>query len=568
MLHLLFKKHFKSITFSGIKKLNNNIYKILRPNYVFLNLCHQYHFETKKSLTPKMKLFSGAQIYEADKLTIERQEITSTELMERAGTQIFNWMHLRMQGAQVPIRIFCGIGNNGGDGLVLARHLILDGYNVYVYIVNYSNKRSKDFLVNYDRIKNVTKDWPVLLDSEDDFPEISPDDIIVDAVFGIGLNREVVDWVKKLFQHFKESKAFTLSVDIPSGLQTDAVPKEENGVVWANYTLSFASPKLVFFLPETAKYTQQWEILDIGLDTAYLYGTTTEADLIGKNEVLTMYMPREKFSHKGSYGHSLIIGGSYGKIGAAILASKAALSAGSGLVTSYIPKCGYTSMQSSFPEGMVITDADEHKLTHIAFNIAPNAIGLGVGVGTNSQTVEAFAAFVKSNKVPLVVDADGINILSENKQLIELLPKDSVLTPHPGELKRLIGDWKDDFDKLKKVKSFSKEHQLIIVIKGANTITVYHDKLYINTTGNPGMATAGSGDVLTGIIVGLISQGYNPLIATVFGVYLHGRSADIAVEDYGYQSLIASHIIEYLGPAFLDLFKQPENIPTEENSSE
>ncbi|MBU3823117.1 NAD(P)H-hydrate dehydratase [Flavobacteriaceae bacterium XHP0103] len=515
-----------------------------------------------------MKIFSKEQIYEADKLTVERQEISSAELMERAGTQIFNWMHLRMQGAQVPIHIFCGIGNNGGDGLVLGRQLILDGYNVYVYIVNYSDKRSKDFLVNYDRIKNVTKDWPVLLDSENDFPEINPDDIIVDAVFGIGLNRPVADWVKSLFQHFKESKAFTLSIDIPSGLQTDVVPKDENGVVWANYTLSFATPKLVFFLPDTSKYTQQWEVLDIGLDNDFLFTTTTEADLIGKNEVLTMYMPREKFSHKGNYGHSLIVGGSYGKIGAVVLASKAALSAGAGLVTAYIPKCGYTVLQSAVPEAMVITDVKEEIISNVEFNIQPNVIGFGVGVGTVGKTVEAFERFLKTNTLPLVIDADGLNILAENKALMKLLPKDSVLTPHPKELERLIGAWKDDFDKLEKAKAFSKKYQLVLVIKGANTMTLYQDKLYINTTGNPGMATAGSGDVLTGIIVGLISQGYNPLIATVFGVYLHGKSADIAIEDYGYQSLLASHIIEYLGAAYLDLFKQPENVQEKAKNAE
>src|SRR5690606_1351152 len=197
-----------------------------------------------------MKIFSAEQIYQADKLTIERQNISSTDLMEHAGTQVFNWMHLRMQGIQVPIHIFCGIGNNGGDGLVLARHLILDGYNVNIYIVNYSDKRSKDFLINYDNIKNITKKWPTILSDAENLPLIKPDYSIVDAVFGIGLNRPIDDWVKTLFQHFKASKAFTLSIDIPSGLRTDKVPKNENDAVWAAYTLSFASPKLVFFLPE------------------------------------------------------------------------------------------------------------------------------------------------------------------------------------------------------------------------------------------------------------------------------------------------------------------------------
>ncbi len=505
-----------------------------------------------------MKLFSKEQIYQGDKLTAERQKISSTDLMERAGMQIFNWIHMRMQGAQVPIHIFCGIGNNGGDGLVLARHLILDGYHVKTYVVNCSDKRSKDFLINYDRIKNVTKDWPTLLNCTEDFPEINQDDIIVDAVFGIGLNRPVDDWVKSLFMHFRSTKAFTLAIDIPSGLSTDKVPEDEDAVVWAGYTLSFASPKLVFFLPDTAKHTIQWEVLDIGLDQEFLFETNTEVDLIGKHEVLPLYMPREKFSHKGQFGHSLIIGGSYGKIGAVILASRAALSAGSGLITTYIPKCGYVPLQASFPETMVVTDTNEEIITDIKFNIEPTVIGIGMGMGTHTKTISAFEAFLKNNKVPLVIDADGINILSKKKSLLKLLPEQSILTPHPKELERLIGTWKDDFDKLKKVKAFSKKYTCIVVIKGANTITVSNDKLYVNTTGNPGLSTAGSGDVLTGIITGLISQGYKPMEATVFGVYLHGRSADIAVEYFGYQSLIASHIIDYLGEAFIDLFKQPE----------
>ncbi|MFS4481866.1 NAD(P)H-hydrate dehydratase [Hyunsoonleella sp. 2307UL5-6] len=515
-----------------------------------------------------MKIFSKAQIYSGDALTAERQNITSTELMERAGTQIFNWMHMRMQGAQVPIHVFCGIGNNGGDGLVLARHLITHGYNVYTYIINYSDKRSKDFLINYDRIKNTTKKWPTLLKCTEDFPEIHANDIIVDAVFGIGLNRPVDNWVKKLFQHFKVSKAFTMSVDIPSGLYTDKPVEDKEAVVYAGFTLSFASPKLVFFLPETAKYTVQWEILDIGLDPEYLYTTETEAELIGKHEVLPNYMPREKFSHKGQFGHALIIGGSYGKIGAVTLASRAALSVGAGLVSAYVPKCGYVPLQASFPEAMVITDPNEEKITTINFEIEPTVIGFGIGVGTDAKTVTAFEAFLKTNKLPLVIDADGLNILAKKKALLKLLPEFSVLTPHPKELERLVGAWKDDFEKLKKAKAFSKKYSIILVIKGANTITVFNEKLFVNTTGNPGLATAGSGDVLTGIVTGLISQGYHHSVAAIFGVYLHGKSADIAVEDFGYQSLIASHVIEYLGEAFIDLFKQPEQPPQQQDTEQ
>lgn len=514
-----------------------------------------------------MKILSKEQIYEGDKLTAERQNISSTELMERAGIQIFNWMHMRMQGAQVPIHVFCGIGNNGGDGLVLARHLITHGYNVTTYVVNYSDKRSKDFLINYDRIKTVSKDWPILMTSEEQFPEIHRDDIIVDAVFGIGLNREPADWVKSLFVHFRNTKAFTLAIDIPSGLYPDKMFEDENGVVHANYTLSFQTPKLVFFLPSTGKFTIQWEVLDIGIDPQYLFETQTQVELIGKHEVLPIYKPREKFSHKGTFGHSLIIGGSYGKIGSVSLASRAALQIGSGLVTAYVPKCGYNILQTTLPEVMVETGTAEKELTSIKPKAEVNAIGVGVGLGTSTKTVAAFETFLKANKLPLVIDADALNILAKKKSLLDLLPESSVLTPHPKELERLVGKWKDDFDKLKKAQALSKKHRVFVVIKGANSITVFGDKLYVNTTGNPGMATAGTGDVLTGVITGLIAQGYDPLAASIFGVYLHGKSGDIAMQSLGYQSLTASDVINCLSDAYLDLFKQPEQ-PQQEQAEE
>lgn len=506
-----------------------------------------------------MKIFTANQIYEADKLTVKKQGITSGELMERAALQIFNWLHLRMQGAQTKIHVFCGIGNNGGDGLVLARHLQEHGYNLEIYVVNYSTKRSKDFLTNLERLKE-RKVWPEFLEAASDLPQIGREAIIVDAIFGIGLNRAPDSWVIKLFDHLNESGALILSVDIPSGLATDKVPKNENEVIKANYTLSFQVPKLVFFLPETGIYTEQWEVLDIGLDQEFLMQTETDFELIGKNEVLPIYVPREKYSHKGSNGHALIIGGSYGKIGAVHLAAKACLHAGSGLVTAYLPKCGYIPLQSSLPEVMVVTDIADNNISKIDFPISPTVIGVGIGIGQENVTVKAFADFLEKNETPLVVDADGLNILSANKQLLKKLPPQTVLTPHPKELERLIGKWKDDFDKLNKAKAFSKEQNCVLVIKGAHTITIYDEKGYVNTTGNPGMGTGGTGDVLTGIITGLIAQGYDPLQAAVFGVYLHGRAGDIAVNSTGYQALTASGVIDGIGPAFLDLFATPEKL--------
>ncbi|PTX62719.1 hydroxyethylthiazole kinase-like uncharacterized protein yjeF/hydroxyethylthiazole kinase-like uncharacterized protein yjeF [Kordia periserrulae] len=504
-----------------------------------------------------MKIYSAAQIYEAINQTIEKNQITSNDLMEFAGTQIFNWFHTRMQGAQVPIHIYCGIGNNGGCGLVLGRQLLHHGYNVHIYIVNFSTKRTKDFLINYDRIKEF-KVWPRLLNSGEEFPEMHRDDIIVDAIFGIGLNRETSDWVKDVIKYINASEAYTVSLDVPSGLYPDHGPEDKEAVIESNYTLTSQAPKLSFFLPETGIYMQQWEAIDIGLDQEYLRTTETEVQLIDKFEVLPLYIPREKYVHKGSYGHSLIIGGSHGKIGAVTLASSACLRVGAGLVTAYIPACGYQIVQTSLPEAMVLCDANEKHISDISFEIEPKAIGIGVGLGTEKMTVKALEGFLKQNTHPLVVDADALNMLAANPKLLKLIPKHAIFTPHPKELERLIGAWEDDFGKLAKAKAFAKKYNIIIIIKGAHTITIYDSYVYINNTGNPGMATAGSGDVLTGMLTGLLSQGYEPLKAALFGVYLHGKAGDIALSGLGYQALIASDIVDFIGDAYLDLFKQPE----------
>jgi len=514
-----------------------------------------------------MKLFNAKQLYAADKFTIEKQQISSNELMERAAVQIFNWLHLRMNGAQVKIHLFCGIGNNGGDGIALARHLQEHGYNIEVNVVNYSEKRSKDFLINLDRLKD-RKIWPNFLESDCEFPGIGKDDIIVDAIFGIGLNRNPDAWVKKLFEHLNASGAFILSIDIPSGVFVDVAVKDPQAVVQANHVLSIQSPKLVFFLPETGIYSNQWEVLDIGLDSDFLADTATEYEIIGKNEVLPLYKSRDKFSHKGTYGHSLIIGGSYGKIGAVTLAANASLSTGCGLVTANVPECGYIPLQTALPEAMVITDTNERYISKIEYGIKPDAIGVGIGLGMATATIKAFSSFLSKVKTPLVIDADAINILAANKKLLKDIPSRSILTPHPKELERLIGVWKDDFDKLEKTKEFSRKYDVVIVIKGAHSITVYDDHGYINSTGNPGMATAGSGDVLTGILTGLIAQGYDSLNATIFGVYIHGRAADMAIEQTGYQALTASKIIDAIGMAYLDLFKLPEPPESETNNAD
>ncbi len=505
-----------------------------------------------------MKIFSAAQMRAADTATIQNNEITSLDLMEHASTQIFNLIHQRLQGAPLPIHVFCGLGNNGGDGLVIARLLSEHGYTVHTYIVNFSENRSKDFLTNYDRLKAISKEWPTQIKCEDDFPQIKSDDLVIDAIFGIGLNRPMTPWVTKLIKHINAARSFTLAVDIPSGLYADRSPDDPQGVIYASITITFQVPKLVFFLAETGQYTQDLEVIDIGLDRTYLQQTPGIAELMAKNEVLPIYKPRHKFAHKGHYGHALIIGGSYGKIGCVTLATEAALRTGSGLATAYVPECAYEILQTALPEAMLITDDADDYITDIEHDIQPTAIGIGIGLGTHKKTKIAFESFLRENKTPLVIDADGINILAMHQELLTLLPENTILTPHSKELERLIGSWNSDFEKLTKAKEFVQKTGIILVIKGANTVILYKDQTYINTTGNPGMATAGSGDVLTGMIVGLMCQGYNPLEAAIFGVYLHGSAGDIAIHEDGYQALLARDIISHIGKSFLELFKTPQ----------
>ncbi|MCM5663447.1 NAD(P)H-hydrate dehydratase [Galbibacter mesophilus] len=502
-----------------------------------------------------MKIFSIEQIRLADKLTIERQHITSDALMERAGVAIFNWIKQQLPTKEVKINIFCGIGNNGGDGLVVARHLLEQGYNIEVYVVNFSDKRSKDFLLNFDRIKEL-KLWPKLLSQDTEIPNISSQDVVIDAIFGIGLNRPADDWVANLINEINTSGAFVLSVDIPSGLYMDKVPSEKDAVIEADFTLTFQLPKLIFLLPETGKYTRYWDILDIGQDPKFLEEEESNMVYVDKKDVLSFYKSRSRFSHKGTYGHALVIGGSHGKVGAVLMSSEAALHAGAGLVTAFVPECGYQTLQTAFPEAMVLTDEEENFVTKIDYDIEPSAIGIGPGMGTHEKTVKAISNFLRKNKKPMVIDADALNIIAENNDLLTYLNGKAILTPHPKELERLIGKWNDDFEKLEMVKSFSKDYNLVMVVKDAYTAVVYGDQLFFNSTGNPGMATGGSGDVLTGIITGLVAQKYSLLQAAILGVYIHGRAGDLAVMRSGVEALTATDIIDFTGDAFLDLHKK------------
>ena len=339
----------------------------------------------------------------------------------------------------------------------------------------------------------------------------------------------------------------------------DRSPEEGDVIIKPRFTLSFQAPKLAFFLPMTGPHAGMWDVLDIGLDPEYLAKTPTDVELIGKQEIQQMYRPRPEYSHKNMFGHSLIIGGSYGKMGSVILAAKAAMRSGSGQVTGYVPQFGVPVLQSAAPEIMAETDNFNGKvLEEIDFQTKATAIGIGPGMGTDAKTVAAFEKFLKAQKGPIVIDAGAITILGEHPELLADVPSLSILTPDYGELFGLIGEWKDDFDRIEKTAKLAKKHDVIIVMKGANTITTYDMRLYINNSGNPGLSTAGTGDVLTGIITGLLAQGYHPMEAALMGIYFHGTAADIAINQYGIESLIASDVIQFLGRAYVDLFAKPE----------
>jgi NAD(P)H-hydrate epimerase len=509
-----------------------------------------------------LKILSATQLAAADISTMDKQQITSNELMERVATLVFERLHQRLNSAPVSIKIFCGIGKNGGDGLAIARQLIEHGYPVKVFITNCSKTRDKDFLVNYDRIKKVAKDWPLLINSKDEFPEVTPKDIVIDAIFGTGVNRPVTGWMADLFTYLNSVPAFTVAIDMPSGLMANQSQNGGDPIVKADHTFTFQTPKLAFFLPHTGGLVGTYEVINIGLDPEYIMNAQPVAQLISREAAQNMYRLRNKFVHKGDMGHVLCVGGSYGKMGAIALTSGAAINAGAGKVTAYIPSHGNMILQTTHSEVMTVTGKGKHKLTDFKVNIKDYTLCIGPGMGLGFDSSSAFAKALSLQSSPIIIDADGLNILAAHPEWIKKVPKNSILTPHDGELERLVGSWNTDYEKIELAKNFSLEHDVILVLKGAHTITIAGKNIYINDSGNPGMATAGSGDVLSGIIAAFVAQGYDTIIAAVFAVYIHGASGDLAAQTYAHEGLKASIISNFIGPAILQLFRSETSSTT------
>lgn len=388
--------------------------------------------------------------------------------------------------------------------------------------------------------------------SKADFQAIDEDDILVDAIFGSGLTRPVSGFIGETIDHFNNNAAVKIAVDIPSGLFADKHSDPKKGkIVRADYTLSFQMPKLAFLLPENDQFVGEWHILDIGLSPDFINQTATNNFLMKKRDITPMLHQRKKYDHKGTYGHALLIAGSYGKMGAAILAAKACLRSGVGLVHAHIPKAGYEIMQIATPETMLSIDRYDYYFSEVPKLEIYTAIGIGPGLGMERQSQMALKVLIQESSTPIIFDADALNILAENKTWLAFLPAGSILTPHPKEFERLVGKWQDDFEKRQMLRNFSTKHNVYIVLKGANSAICFPDgNVYFNSTGNPGMATAGSGDVLTGIITGLLAQGYSSGQAAVMGVFLHGTAGDLAKKQKGMEALIAGDILENIGPAF------------------
>ena len=501
-----------------------------------------------------MKIFSVDKIREADATTIKNEPIASIDLMERAATQIFNWV-LDHVSSEKTIYIFAGLGNNGGDGLALGRMLANDGYVVTINIIRYSKKTSIDFQINYERLNKISGITINEINNSNDIPVIESNDVVIDAVFGSGLARPITGFAGKVIRYINNSQAITISIDIPSGLFADTCSLTEKGdIINSDYTLSIQLPKLAFLLPENEMYVGNWEVLDIGLSPEYINLTATKNHFITDKDIFPTLPGRAKFSHKGTYGHALLIAGSYGKMGAAVLASKACLRSGVGLLHTHVPRAGIQILQTASPETMISIDRYDNYFSEVPDIGLFNAIGIGPGLGMEHQSQMAMKLLIQDSTIPLVIDADALNILSENPTWLAFLPKGSILTPHPKEFQRIAGSWQNDFERLEKQRNLAQKRGVYIVLKGANTSICFPDgSCYFNSTGNPGMATAGSGDVLTGIITGLLASGYSSAVAATLGVYLHGLSGDIAAQEKGYEALIADDIIDNLGNAFKKL---------------
>jgi NAD(P)H-hydrate epimerase len=499
-----------------------------------------------------MKIFTGAQIHELDTYTIEHEPIRSIDLMERAAKAVTRVITERWD-SRTPVVVFAGPGNNGGDALAVARMLGEQGYTVSVYLFNIHNKLSDECSINKKRLSDGrrVKDFiEVTLDF--DPPRLGAETLVVDGLFGSGLNKPLSGGFASLVKYINQSPCRVVSIDIPSGLMTeDNTYNIRQNIIKADLTLTFGQKKLSMLLADNQHFLGELRVLDIRLSQEYIARTDAMFVVAEESDIRQRLKPRSEFAHKGQMGHALIIAGSYGMSGAAVLATKACLRSGAGKVTVRTPKRNYAIMQMAVPEAVLQMDHEDSYFSEPVDTQAFDAVGMGPGIGTQEHTAIALIAQIRRSQCPILIDADALNILANHRAWVQQLPKGIIMTPHPKEFDRLEGPSSDSFERLMKARDLAERLQAYILLKGHHTSLCLPDgHIIFNSTGNAGMATAGSGDVLTGIITGLLARGYNQENACIVGMYLHGLAGDIAARELGEESVIASDLIHNLPYAF------------------
>lgn len=498
-----------------------------------------------------IKIFPVNIVRQLDDYTILNEPISSIDLVERASTQFLHEFTRRFSKHHRVI-VFAGQGNNGADALAIARLLCEESYRVETYLFNPTDSISSECVTNKTRLLEI--EYVEFTEVTQDFepPVLTENDIVIDGLFGSGLNRPLSGGFAAVVNYINSSGSTVVSIDMPSGLfGEDNTGNDMSAVIKADLTLTFGFPKLAFFFADNAPYVGEWKTLDIGIHPDIIEETDTPYCLVTEEDMAEIVRPRKRFAHKGDFGHALLVAGSRGKMGAAVLGAKACLRSGAGLVTVHAPKCGLNVLQTAIPEAMTSVDQHAERFSATPEITAYSAIAAGPGLGQHLDTAIALERLIKTSGKPLILDADAINTLATNKDMLQHLPPRSILTPHPKEFDRLTGNASSSYERLFKARDFAVTYKVCIVLKGAFTsICLPSGHIYFNSTGNPGMATAGSGDVLTGIILALLAQGYEPEIAATAGVYLHGAAGDLAAVSHTEESLIASDIVNALGKAF------------------
>lgn len=498
-----------------------------------------------------MKIFNSSTLREIDKATCQSQKIDSIELMERAASAVSFEIISRFLPSK-RIVVVAGPGNNGGDALAVARMLMEQGYRkVEIFLFNVSGKLSHD--CDEERKRLITIDGVDFTEINREFtpPYLSKDDVVIDGLFGSGLNMPLQGGFTAVARLINESGAFVVSIDTPSGLfceWNDQVLRRN--VVHANLTLVFQTPRLSFFFEENQICTGEWKVLDLDLDEEAMRRASADYMLVDAKNMRPLLRKRPAFSGKRDYGSVLLMAGSMGMMGAAVLSARATLRCGAGLVTVHSARCGMSIIQSAMPEAMFEPDSNERFISDMSVHHDHQVVVAGPGIGTSEATINAVESLLKNVKCPLVLDADALNCISLRPHLLTLLPPQTVITPHVGEFDRLFGQHNNAEERLKKAIDMAQRYNIIIVLKGHYTVTVRPTgRVYFNSTGNPGMATAGAGDVLAGVIAAFIAQGYRPDLAATIGVYIHGLAGDIAADELGEFGMIAGDISDRLGRA-------------------